>query len=145
MNCAASSKPRFISSIILFLSLKVPSNPRYLWTQLSSVDSTSVDTDYEQFDPSTDPSVSLSTFRSEPRSFISSICNFSCLILLLFFLHFAVEAASPHLCLCCVHRLFAECLVIKIMHCLHHFESRFSALQNRNEPFDEAFRSSEPL
>ncbi|XP_034017141.1 T-cell differentiation antigen CD6-like isoform X2 [Thalassophryne amazonica] len=45
----------------------VPSNPRYLWTQLSSVDSTSVDTDYEQFDPRNDPSVLLSTFRNSKR------------------------------------------------------------------------------
>ncbi|XP_008291126.1 T-cell differentiation antigen CD6-like isoform X2 [Stegastes partitus] len=45
----------------------VASAPRPLWTQLSSVDSTSVDTDYEQFDPSTDPSVGLSTFRNSQR------------------------------------------------------------------------------
>ncbi|XP_051245851.1 T-cell differentiation antigen CD6 isoform X2 [Dicentrarchus labrax] len=45
----------------------VPSNPRYLWTQLSSVDSTSVDTDNEQFEPSNDPSVPLSTFRNSQR------------------------------------------------------------------------------
>ncbi|KAM6899606.1 T-cell differentiation antigen CD6-like [Xenentodon cancila] len=45
----------------------VPSNPRYLWTQLSSADSTSVDTDYDQYDPSNDPSVSLSTFRNSQR------------------------------------------------------------------------------
>ncbi|XP_070841101.1 T-cell differentiation antigen CD6-like [Chaetodon trifascialis] len=45
----------------------VPSNPRYLWTQLSSVDSTSVDTDYEQYEPSNDPSVPLSTFRNSQR------------------------------------------------------------------------------
>uniref|UniRef100_A0A3Q0SMK2 SRCR domain-containing protein n=1 Tax=Amphilophus citrinellus TaxID=61819 RepID=A0A3Q0SMK2_AMPCI len=45
----------------------VPSNPRHLWTQLSSADSTSVDTDYEQYDPSTDPSLSLSTFRNSQR------------------------------------------------------------------------------
>ncbi|XP_073340156.1 T-cell differentiation antigen CD6-like [Pagrus major] len=44
-----------------------PSDPRYLWTQLSSVDSTSVDTDYEQFDPSNEPSVPLSTFRNSQR------------------------------------------------------------------------------
>nr|XP_046273863.1 T-cell differentiation antigen CD6-like isoform X2 [Scatophagus argus] len=44
-----------------------PSNPRYLWTQLSSVDSTSVDTDYEQYEPSNDPSVPLSTFRNSQR------------------------------------------------------------------------------
>lgn len=57
----------------LCLSQKVPSNPRHLWTQLSSVDSTSVDTDYEQYEPSTHPSVPLSTFRSELHSF-TSIC-----------------------------------------------------------------------
>ncbi|XP_038580734.1 T-cell differentiation antigen CD6-like isoform X1 [Micropterus salmoides] len=45
----------------------VPSNPRFLWTQLSSVDSTSVDTDYEQYEPSNDPSVPLSTFRNSHR------------------------------------------------------------------------------
>ncbi|XP_047460261.1 T-cell differentiation antigen CD6-like isoform X2 [Mugil cephalus] len=45
----------------------VPSNPRYLWTQLSSADSTSVDTDYEQYDPSNDPSLGLSTFRNSQR------------------------------------------------------------------------------
>ncbi|KAM9340220.1 T-cell differentiation antigen CD6-like [Symphorus nematophorus] len=45
----------------------VPPNPRYLWTQLSSVDSTSVDTDYEQYEPSNDPSVPLSTFRNSQR------------------------------------------------------------------------------
>ncbi|XP_039978044.1 T-cell differentiation antigen CD6-like isoform X2 [Xiphias gladius] len=45
----------------------VPHNPRYLWTQLSSVDSTSVDTDYEQYDPSNDPSVLLSTFKNSQR------------------------------------------------------------------------------
>ncbi|KAK2830697.1 hypothetical protein Q5P01_018628 [Channa striata] len=44
-----------------------PPNPRYLWTQLSSVDSTSVDTDYEQYDPSIDPSGPLSTFRNSQR------------------------------------------------------------------------------
>ncbi|KAF3707172.1 T-cell differentiation antigen CD6 Precursor [Channa argus] len=42
-------------------------NPRYIWTQLSSVDSTSVDTDYEQHDPSNDPSTPLSTFRNSQR------------------------------------------------------------------------------
>ncbi|XP_075995529.1 T-cell differentiation antigen CD6-like isoform X2 [Genypterus blacodes] len=50
---------------------ELPSNPRYLWTQLSSVDSPSVDTDYEQFDPqfdpNNDPSVLLSTFRNSRR------------------------------------------------------------------------------
>lgn len=60
------------SSFFVCLSQKVPPNPRYLWKQLSSADSTSVDTDYEQYDPSTDPSVPLSTFRSELHSFISS-------------------------------------------------------------------------
>ncbi|XP_069032390.1 T-cell differentiation antigen CD6-like [Embiotoca jacksoni] len=43
------------------------SDPRYLWTQLSSVDSTSVDTDYEQYDPNNDPSACLSTFRNSQR------------------------------------------------------------------------------
>ncbi|XP_061597321.1 T-cell differentiation antigen CD6-like [Cololabis saira] len=46
---------------------EAPPNPRYLWTQLSSADSTSVDTDYEQYDPSNDPSVTLSTFRNSQR------------------------------------------------------------------------------
>ncbi|XP_071356881.1 T-cell differentiation antigen CD6-like isoform X2 [Trachinotus anak] len=45
----------------------VPPNPRHLWTQLSSADSTSVDTDYEQYDPSNDPSVPLSTFKNSQR------------------------------------------------------------------------------
>ncbi|XP_078146660.1 T-cell differentiation antigen CD6-like isoform X2 [Centroberyx gerrardi] len=45
----------------------VPSNPRFLWTQLSSADSTSLDTDYEQYDPSNEPSVPLSTFRNSQR------------------------------------------------------------------------------
>ncbi|XP_053302226.1 T-cell differentiation antigen CD6 isoform X1 [Pleuronectes platessa] len=45
----------------------VPSDPRYLWTQRSSVDSSSVDTDYEQGDPSNDPSFPLSTFRNSQR------------------------------------------------------------------------------
>ncbi|XP_058475415.1 deleted in malignant brain tumors 1 protein-like isoform X1 [Solea solea] len=45
----------------------VPPNPRYLWTQHSSVDSTSVDTDYEQFDPSNDPCFPLSTFQNSQR------------------------------------------------------------------------------
>ncbi|XP_041663964.1 T-cell differentiation antigen CD6-like isoform X2 [Cheilinus undulatus] len=45
----------------------VPSNPRYFWTQLSSVDSTSVDTDYEQYEPNVEPSVPLSTFRNSQR------------------------------------------------------------------------------
>ncbi|XP_075962081.1 T-cell differentiation antigen CD6-like isoform X1 [Anarhichas minor] len=49
------------------LHTEVPSNPRYFWTQLSSVDSTSVDTDYEQYDPSNEPSVPLSTFRNSQR------------------------------------------------------------------------------
>ncbi|XP_033949699.1 T-cell differentiation antigen CD6-like isoform X2 [Pseudochaenichthys georgianus] len=49
------------------LQNKVPSNPRYLWTQHSSVDSSSVDTDYEQYDQSNDPSVPLSTFRNSQR------------------------------------------------------------------------------
>ncbi|KAA8586233.1 hypothetical protein FQN60_007802 [Etheostoma spectabile] len=49
------------------LQTEVPSNPRYLWTQLSSVDSTSVDTDYEQYEPSNDPSVTLTTFRNSQR------------------------------------------------------------------------------
>lgn len=38
--------------------------PRYLWTQLSSVDSASVDTDFE---PSDDPSAPLSTFQNSQR------------------------------------------------------------------------------
>ncbi|XP_022613018.1 T-cell differentiation antigen CD6-like isoform X1 [Seriola dumerili] len=46
---------------------EVPPNPRYVWTQLSSADSTSVDTDYEQFDPSSDPSVPLSTFKNSQK------------------------------------------------------------------------------
>ncbi|CAJ1082789.1 T-cell differentiation antigen CD6-like isoform X2 [Xyrichtys novacula] len=41
----------------------VPSNPGYLWTQLSSADSTSVDTDFEQYEPS----VPLSTFHNSQR------------------------------------------------------------------------------
>ncbi|RVE66755.1 hypothetical protein OJAV_G00110400 [Oryzias javanicus] len=41
-----------------------PSSPRYIWTQLSNVHSTSVETDYEHYDPGFDPSVSLSTFRN---------------------------------------------------------------------------------
>ncbi|XP_034456755.1 CD5 antigen-like isoform X1 [Hippoglossus hippoglossus] len=45
----------------------VPTDPRYLWTQRSSVDSTSVDTDYEQGDPSNEPSILLSTFRNSQR------------------------------------------------------------------------------
>ncbi|CAG5956355.1 unnamed protein product [Menidia menidia] len=45
----------------------VPSDPRYLWTQLSSADSGSVDTDYEQYGPSYDPPVPLSTFRNSQR------------------------------------------------------------------------------
>uniref|UniRef100_A0A3Q3K5V1 SRCR domain-containing protein n=1 Tax=Monopterus albus TaxID=43700 RepID=A0A3Q3K5V1_MONAL len=49
------------------LQTDVPSNPRHLWTQLSSADSTSVDTDYEQYEPSNDPSVPLSTFRNSQR------------------------------------------------------------------------------
>ncbi|XP_029023526.1 T-cell differentiation antigen CD6-like [Betta splendens] len=43
------------------------SHPRGLWNQLSSVDSTSVDTDYEQYDPSADPSAPLTTFRNSQR------------------------------------------------------------------------------
>ncbi|XP_071378851.1 T-cell differentiation antigen CD6-like isoform X3 [Centroberyx affinis] len=46
---------------------EAPSNPRYLWTQLSSADSTSLDTDYEQYDPSNESSVALSTFRNSQR------------------------------------------------------------------------------
>ncbi|XP_068567019.1 T-cell differentiation antigen CD6-like [Cebidichthys violaceus] len=49
------------------LQTEVPSNPRYFWTQHSSVDSTSVDTDYEQYEPSNEPSVPLSTFRNSQR------------------------------------------------------------------------------
>ncbi|XP_040909905.1 T-cell differentiation antigen CD6-like isoform X2 [Toxotes jaculatrix] len=49
------------------LHTDVPPNPRQLWTQLSSVDSTSVDTDYEQYDPSSDQSVPLSTFKNSQR------------------------------------------------------------------------------
>ncbi|KAM9838256.1 uncharacterized protein ACBR49_016986 isoform 2-T2 [Aulostomus maculatus] len=40
-----------------------PSDPRYNWTHFSSADSTSLDTDYEQCDPS----VTLSTFRNSQR------------------------------------------------------------------------------
>ncbi|XP_015239933.1 PREDICTED: T-cell differentiation antigen CD6-like isoform X1 [Cyprinodon variegatus] len=47
------------------LQADVPS--RILWTQISSVDSASVDTDYEQYDPSNDPSVRLSTFQNSQR------------------------------------------------------------------------------
>ncbi|XP_054462140.1 T-cell differentiation antigen CD6-like isoform X2 [Anoplopoma fimbria] len=49
------------------LQTEAPSNPRYLWTQLSSVDSTSIDTDYEQYEPSNEPSYPLSTFRNSQR------------------------------------------------------------------------------
>lgn len=66
---------RLTKSFFVCLSQKAPTDPRYLWTQLSSVDSTSVDTDYEQYDPSNESSVPLSTFRSELPSFIFlSIC-----------------------------------------------------------------------
>ncbi|XP_023815853.1 T-cell differentiation antigen CD6 isoform X1 [Oryzias latipes] len=41
-----------------------PSSPRYIGTQFSSVYSPSVETDYENYDPGIDPSVSLSTFRN---------------------------------------------------------------------------------
>ncbi|XP_020508067.2 T-cell differentiation antigen CD6-like isoform X1 [Labrus bergylta] len=44
-----------------------PLSPRYFWTQLSSVDGTSVDTDYEQYEPSNESSVPLSTFRNSQR------------------------------------------------------------------------------
>ncbi|KAK5854669.1 hypothetical protein PBY51_004844 [Eleginops maclovinus] len=49
------------------LQNEAPSNPRYLWTQHSSVDSSSVDTDHEQYEQSNDPSVPLSTFRNSQR------------------------------------------------------------------------------
>ncbi|KAM4549558.1 uncharacterized protein V3H82_018814 [Fundulus diaphanus] len=45
----------------------VASNSRILWTQISSVDSASVDSDYEQYDLSNQPSVGLSTFRNSQR------------------------------------------------------------------------------
>lgn len=89
------------------MSQKAPSNPRYLWTQLSSVDSTSVDTDYEQYEPSNDPSVPLSTFRSELRSFISSpfVCIPVCFsifasedVLSAVLQRFAVEAYAVCVC-----------------------------------------------
>lgn len=125
----------FISSnrLIFFvcLSQKVPSNPRLLWTQLSSADSTSVDTDYEQYDPSIDPSVSLSTFRSEPRSFIFPLhlCVVSqpLLLCLTLFLHFAVEAALSicmFVCVCVwadhavLHWMFAGCSVKYCIVCI---------------------------
>uniref|UniRef100_A0A667X8H4 SRCR domain-containing protein n=1 Tax=Myripristis murdjan TaxID=586833 RepID=A0A667X8H4_9TELE len=73
--------------ILLCLFYEVPSNPRCLWTQLSSADSTSLDTDYEQYDPSNDSSVLLSTFRSELCSFISS---------LFFFFNFNVHNVSHY-------------------------------------------------
>ncbi|KAM6974442.1 T-cell differentiation antigen CD6-like [Tautogolabrus adspersus] len=44
-----------------------PLSPRHFWTQLSSVDSTSVDTDYEQYEPSNESSAPLSTFRNSQR------------------------------------------------------------------------------
>lgn len=120
----ACTKHMDISSslfIFLCLSQKVPSNPRYLWTQLSSVDSTSVDTDYEQYEPSNDPSVTLTTFRSELCSFIFiSICIYFCVFLslcllrcsLAVLLHFAVEAALPCMCVQSVHisAVCSECL-----------------------------------
>ncbi|XP_067468391.1 T-cell differentiation antigen CD6-like isoform X2 [Thunnus thynnus] len=56
-----------VTSTATPMQTDVPPNPRQLWTQLSSADSTSVDTDYEQYDPSTDPSVPLSTFRNSQR------------------------------------------------------------------------------
>ncbi|KAM4631464.1 T-cell differentiation antigen CD6-like [Polymixia lowei] len=46
---------------------EVPSNPRFLWTQISSIDSTSLDTDYDQYDPSNESTVHLSTFRNSQR------------------------------------------------------------------------------
>ncbi|XP_029370007.1 T-cell differentiation antigen CD6-like isoform X2 [Echeneis naucrates] len=49
------------------LHTDVPPNPRYLWTQLSNADSTSVDTDYEQYDPTNDPSGPFSTFKNSQR------------------------------------------------------------------------------
>uniref|UniRef100_A0A8C2Z364 SRCR domain-containing protein n=1 Tax=Cyclopterus lumpus TaxID=8103 RepID=A0A8C2Z364_CYCLU len=49
------------------LQTEVLSNPRHFWTQLSSVDSTSVDTDYEQYETSNEPPAPLSTFRNSQR------------------------------------------------------------------------------
>lgn len=48
---------------LCYLSLQAPSDPRYLWTQFSSVDNL--------YEPSTEASVPLSTFRSERPSFFS--------------------------------------------------------------------------
>lgn len=52
-------------TFLLCLSEEVPPNTRYIWTQLSSAESTSVDTDYEQYEQSDEKPVPLSTFRSE--------------------------------------------------------------------------------
>ncbi|XP_040045322.2 T-cell differentiation antigen CD6-like isoform X4 [Gasterosteus aculeatus] len=46
---------------------EVPPNTRYIWTQLSSAESTSVDTDYEQYEQSDEKPVPLSTFRNSRR------------------------------------------------------------------------------
>ncbi|KAL6099416.1 cd6 [Pungitius sinensis] len=46
---------------------EVPSNTRHFWTQLSSAESTSVDTDYEQYETSNEKPVPLSTFRNSRR------------------------------------------------------------------------------
>ncbi|XP_062414460.1 T-cell differentiation antigen CD6-like [Pungitius pungitius] len=46
---------------------EVPSNTRHFWTQLSSAESTSVDTDYEQYETSSEKPVPLSTFRNSRR------------------------------------------------------------------------------
>lgn len=113
--------------------LKVPLHPKHLWTQLSSVDSTSVDTDNEQYEPSNDPSAPLSTFHSEPCSFIISshfVSHVSAVhpaSLKGFYLvsGFVVEAAVfantvAALCLA----VFAGCVWLMPLH-LHHFDSRF--------------------
>uniref|UniRef100_G3NCG2 SRCR domain-containing protein n=1 Tax=Gasterosteus aculeatus aculeatus TaxID=481459 RepID=G3NCG2_GASAC len=46
---------------------EVPPNTRYIWTQLSSAESTSIDTDYEQYEQSDEKPVPLSTFRNSRR------------------------------------------------------------------------------
>lgn len=131
----ASLKLVVVSSsrfVFLCLSQKVPPKPRYLWTQLSSVDSTSVDTDYEQYDPSTDPSVPFSTFQSEIHSLISSPFVFILVCFWIFaswdalavFLHFAVEAVLQRVCTVCTDTVCTEYLqdgfLIKTLHRVHH-------------------------
>jgi len=142
-----------------FSFVVVLSNPRHFWTQLSRAHSASGETDYEQYEASSEPPAPLSTFRSELLSSDSFCVHPRVFLMFLVFAAVEMFSASLHLAVASALRVCVYVCVcvwsLEISVCtaclkdglwlnrVHPLVSRLSEEQSR--AFDEAFRSQQPL